>query len=179
MEQVEIDLRPRCDDGTLPPANADSTKPTPVQMIEPWYGYIEDATERATRPIRYPSETCEMLRAQGFVDIEDTVIRLPVNTWPANRHERDIGRWYNLGMCEGLEAMSIAPLTRIFKWSVHDVRRLVVDVKKGLCNQSWHVYNNLYVPIMLRNVMRHSLQIIRLATGTRLGFCLNSVLMAA
>ena len=116
-------------------------------MIEPWYGYIEDATNRASRPIQYPHETCEMLRAQGFVDVEETVIRLPVNSWPVNRHERDIGRWYNLGMCEGLDAMSLAPLTRMFEWSVHDVRRLVVDVKKGLCNTSWHVYNNLYVSL--------------------------------
>lgn len=84
-----------------------------------------------------------MLEAQGFVDVQDTVIRLPINTWPADLHQKDIGRWYNLGLCEGLEAMSLGPLTRVYRWPADDVRRLVGEVKTAICNKSFHVYNNL------------------------------------
>ena len=133
MEQVEIDLRPRCDDGTFPEQS---------QLME-WYKYLEDATTRGSKSIAYPPNTREMLHAQGFVDIEETIIRLPINSWPADPHEQDIGRWWNLGLCEGLEAMSLGPFTRVYRWPAADVRKLVGEVKTVVCNKSYHVYNNL------------------------------------
>ena len=132
LEQVEIDLRPRCDDATLP-----------FDPIVRWYNALEESTKLASRPIRYQENTYQMLQAQGFVDIEDTVIRLPINSWPADPHLKDVGRWYNLGMCEGLEAMSLGPLTRVFRWTAVDVRRLVGEVRAAICNKNIHVYNNL------------------------------------
>ena len=132
LEQVEIDLRPRCDDATLP-----------YKPIVQWYEWLEDATNRASRSIKYPPTTVQMLQAQGFVDIRETVIRLPLNTWPSDPKQKDIGRWYNLGMCEGLEAVSLGPLTRVYRWPAEDVRRLVGEVKSAMCNKRYHVYNNL------------------------------------
>ena len=134
LEQVEIDLRPRCDDSTHP------GKQSPLFR---WYDYIEDATTRGSKSIAYLPNTVDMLRNQGFVDIQETVIRLPLNSWPQDPHQKAIGRWYNLGMCEGLEAMSLGPLTRVFQWSPQDVRRLVGEVKTAVCNRNYHVYNNL------------------------------------
>ncbi|MCJ1253639.1 Secondary metabolism regulator lae1 [Lignoscripta atroalba] len=132
FEQVEIDLRPRCDDNTLP-----------YKPIIQWYEWLEDATNRASRSVRYLQDTPQMLQAQGFVDIEEIVIRLPINSWPSDRHQKDVGRWYNLGMCEGLEAISLGPLTRVYRWPADDVRRLVGEVKTAMCNKKYHVYNNL------------------------------------
>ena len=77
------------------------------------------------------------------MDIEDKVIRLPLNTWPTDKHERDIGRWYNLGLSEGLEAMSLGPFARAYRWPVADIMRLASDVKKVICNREYHIYNNL------------------------------------
>jgi hypothetical protein len=131
LEQVEIDLRPRCDDGPIP------------EKLQQWYGWLEDATTRGSKSIAYIPQTTEILRAQGFVDVEEVVIRLPINTWPANPGEKEVGRWYNLGLCEGLEALSLGPLTRVYKWPADDVRRLVGEVKTAVCNRKFHVYNNL------------------------------------
>ncbi|MCJ1380625.1 Secondary metabolism regulator lae1 [Xylographa soralifera] len=132
LEQVEIDLKPRCDDGTLP-----------ERPIMQWYNYLEDATLRGSKPIAYLPATRQTLQIQGFVDIEETIIRLPVNSWPTDPHERDIGRWYNLGLCEGLEAISLGPFTRVYQWPAEDVRKLVGEVKTAICNKKYHVYNNL------------------------------------
>ena len=131
LEQVEIDLEPRCDDGEVP------------DIMKKWYGWLNDATTRGSKSIQYVHQTTQLLQAQGFVDIKETVIRLPFNTWPQDRHEKSVGRWYNLGLCEGLEAISLGPFTRVFQWPAADVRRLCEEMKQSICNRNFHVYNNL------------------------------------
>ncbi|KAI9885340.1 MAG: Secondary metabolism regulator lae1 [Watsoniomyces obsoletus] len=135
FEQVELDYQPRCDDGTLP---QDS-------MLVRWWQYLADATARYNRPLAYNPWTRHMLQQAGFVDIQETVMRIPLNPWPANSHMKDVGRWYNLGMTEGLEALSLGPLTRVNRWSLNDVQRIVQDVKKVMCDKKVHAYNNLCV----------------------------------
>ncbi|KAL9614201.1 MAG: hypothetical protein Q9167_001289 [Letrouitia subvulpina] len=98
FEQVEMDFEPRCDDQTLPPD----------ARIRQWYNSLAQATYLANRPIAYRHDTREMLAAQGFVDIEDEVIRVPLSEWSASGYEKDMSRWYSLTMTEGLEAYSLA-----------------------------------------------------------------------
>lgn len=134
IEQVEIDLEPRCDDGSLP-ANS---------MLSQWYGYLVDATTRSSRPIAYQHNTRQMLQAAGFIDIQETIIRAPYNSWPADPHQKEIGRWYNLGITEGLEALSLGPLTRAYRWSAVDhVKPLIQAVKREICTRKIHAYNNM------------------------------------
>jgi hypothetical protein len=134
LEQVEIDLEPRCDDETLPP-NAE---------FRQWYDYIAEATQRGGRPIAYQHNTKELLRAAGFIDIVEAVIRAPVNGWSTDPHQKQIGRWYNIGLAEGLEAISAAPLTRINRWSFEQhVKPLCGRVSKELANSKIHAYNNM------------------------------------
>ncbi len=133
FEQVELDMEPRCDDGTLP---SDS-------ILVRWWRYLADATRRVNKPLAYNHWTGQMLQQAGFVDIQETVMRIPLNSWPADPHLKDVGRWYNLGMTEGLEAFSLAPFTRVNRWSLDDVKRIVRDVKKVMCDKKVHAYNNL------------------------------------
>lgn len=111
--------------------------------MQQWYDYLEDATNRASRPISYQENTKQLLETQGFVDIQDQVIQLPLNSWPSDPHLKELGRWYNLGLTEGLEAISLGPLTRVFRWPPTDVRRLVGDVKTAICSKKHHIYNNM------------------------------------
>lgn len=137
IEQIEVDLQPRCDDGTLA---ADS----PVAQ---WYQYLADATHRVFRPIAYQHNTRQMLSAAGFIDIQEFVIRAPYNSWPADPHQKEIGRWYNLAITEGLEALSLAPFTRVNRWSADEhVRPLLEAVRRQICTKKMHGYNNMYVP---------------------------------
>lgn len=134
IEQVEVDFTPRCDDGTLP-ANS---------QLAQWYGYLADATQRANRPIAYQTNTRQMLETAGFIDIAEVIIRAPYNSWPADPHQKEVGRWYNLGMTEGLEAVSLAPLTRVYQWNATEhVKPFLGEVKKQICNRKIHAYNNM------------------------------------
>lgn len=124
---------PRCDDGTLPPNS---------QLIN-WTRQILDATATSNRPIAYNTETRSMLERQGFVDIQEQIIQLPLNPWPSAPHAKDIGRWYNLGLTQGLEALSLAPLTRIKGWNKAQVDAIVQEVKREVCAKKYHVYSNM------------------------------------
>ncbi|KAJ4988140.1 regulator of secondary metabolism (methyltransferase domain-containing protein) [Stagonosporopsis vannaccii] len=136
IEHVEIDMQPRCDDGTLDPKG---------KLVQ-WYGYLADATWRVSRPIAYDHRTRQNLQAAGFIDIQETVIRVPYNSWPNDPHQKDIGRWYNLGITEGLDALSFAPLTRVYQWDLNaHVRPLLDGVKKEICNRKIHAYNNIHI----------------------------------
>ena len=131
LEQVEIDYQPRCNDGPIPP------------RLALWWSSLADATNRADRPLAFNPNTVHMLRSQGFVDVEETVIRMPFNTWPSSNHEKDIGRWHNVGLREGLEAMSLGPFFRVFKWSADHIRKLCREVEAEINDKRYHVYNNL------------------------------------
>lgn len=137
IEQVEIDWKPRCDDGTLP-----------QYPIVEWYEYLADATQRAQRPIAYQTDTRQMLEAAGFIDIRETVIRAPYNCWPVDKHQRKIGSWFLGAMAEnyfrGLESLSMAPFTRIYKWPISEVKSFITSVEKMMAKKEVHGYNNMY-----------------------------------
>lgn len=131
-----MDFEPRCDDQTLP---ADA-------RIRQWYNSLAQATSLANRPIAYRHDTKDMLVAQGFVDIEEEVIRVPLSEWPPSSYEKDMSRWYSLTLTEGLEAYSLGPLTREpCSWPREDVVRYCKEVQQEIRNRNYHTYNHMYV----------------------------------
>jgi hypothetical protein len=134
IEHVEIDLKPRCVNGTLP---AESN-------LVRWYEYLANATQTVNRPIAYNSDTRQYLENAGFIDIHEEVIRAPYNSWPNDPHQKEIGRWYQLGLTEGLEALSLAAFTRVNRWDAHEhVKPLLEAVRLEICNRKIHAYNNM------------------------------------
>ena len=105
-----------------------------------WMHYIMDATASFQRPLAYNPGTKEMLERQGFVDIRHEIIEVPLNPWTTDAHSRDIGRWYNLGLTQGLEALTLAPMTRMRRWQKEDVDRMVQEVKREICDRKIHAY---------------------------------------
>ena len=105
-----------------------------------WFQYITQAHDRAFKPLTYNIHTRPMLEGQGFVDISEQIIRVPLNPWPADHHQKDIGRWFNLGLVQGLEAMSLGPLSRMFGWKKEDIDRLTAEAKRDICLKKNHVY---------------------------------------
>jgi hypothetical protein len=127
-------LQPRCDDGTLPDDS----------LLKMWYEYIADASGRHHRPLAYNHKSKDQLRSQGFVDIEETIIRAPLNTWPTNTYQREVGKWYHVGLTEGIEAMSMALFSRIFLWSPKEtIVPWLTKVKDELTQTKIHAYNNM------------------------------------
>ena len=109
---------------------------------------MKQATEVFNRPIAYNHATPYMLAAQGFVDIEERVIRVPVSTWSRDRLERQLANWSWVAWVEmnGIEAYSLGPLTRApVSWPVDQVKRFCRESAKDMTNRQYHIYHNMYV----------------------------------
>lgn len=102
-----------------------------------------DATQRANQPIAYNQHTRQMLEHQGFTEVQEQVIRVPFNAWPADPQAKDIGRWYHLGFTQGLEALTMGPLTRHLGWNRAQVESLVAACKKEISLKRIHAYCNM------------------------------------
>lgn len=131
LEHIEIDIVPRCDDNSLA-LNSE---------LFHWTRSVLDATARSYRPLAYNEETRSMLERQGFVEIQEQIIKIPLNPWPADPHLQDVGRWYNLGLTQGLEALTMAPLSRMSNWKLDRIDKLVTDVKREICSKRHHIYS--------------------------------------
>lgn len=102
-----------------------------------------DATARAHRPIAYNPDTRMMLERQGFVEIQEQVLKVPLNPWSSDPHLKDVGRWYNLGLTQGLQALTMAPLTRMNEWKASDVDAFIAEVRRDVCSKKYHSYCNM------------------------------------
>ena len=92
-----------------------------------------------------------MLRDQGFVDIEEKVIMVPLSPWHSNPHKRNLGLWYTGWMEEpALEAMSLQPLTKFEGFTPDQVRTLAREACEDIRRTKYHAYNKLWVPSSAR-----------------------------
>lgn len=138
LEWVEVDYEPR---------NAGNV-PFPRELaLQKWYNYLKDATMRVERNMEYPHANKALLQRQGFVDIQEEIIRLPLREWPSNRptstHERELGRWWGTALHDGLEALSLQPFHKLFHWTPAVIRRFIEDVKADIRDRRYFIYNNL------------------------------------
>ncbi|KAH8596667.1 LaeA-like protein, partial [Bisporella sp. PMI_857] len=136
IEHVEIDLQPRWEKNGEVPINS---------MLSYWYRTVEDATFRANRPIKYNPEMGRILEETGFVDIKHEVIMIPLNHWPNDAFHKTIGRWYNLGLTQGLQALTLAPLYRMSGFDKARVDGVVDEARKEACTRRFHTYNEMHI----------------------------------
>ncbi|CCX06764.1 S-adenosyl-L-methionine-dependent methyltransferase [Pyronema domesticum] len=135
FEYVDIDFAMRSDDGSLLESSA----------LYQWQRYLVEASSAAGKSLAYRRDTRQLLHNAGFVDIEEIVLKIPINPWPTEPNMKTLGLWYSLGMQEGLEAFSLGPLCRVMKWPIDDVKRFLDDVRKDMKNRSIRAYNTMHI----------------------------------
>ena len=136
IEQLEIDIEPRCDDGTL----------RPDSVLVKWHRYLLEATSQTGKPLQYQHNTRELLSAAGFIDIREHVIRVPYHHWPVDPVQSSIGNFYQLTLnqIKGLEALSMAPFSRVFQWQRSQIEGFCQMVRQEIMSTQIHAYNNMY-----------------------------------
>ena len=134
-------MAPRSEDGVL----------LVNSKLANWHRLVSDAIERAYRPPTYKTDTQGLLEKRGFVDIKKDIIKIPLNSWPADgkeeeeAEEKNIRRWYNVAFGLGLEAMSLAPLTRMYNWERTAVVKLCSEVEEEISSKEFRAYCNMLV----------------------------------
>ncbi|KAI1392863.1 methyltransferase LaeA [Hypoxylon trugodes] len=135
FEHVEIDLTPKSELGELPDDS----------HLKIWAQELTEAMNRARRPITANLRTVEILQSLGYVDVEQVSKRIPFTTWPDSEPEKEIGKWFNLGITMGLQALSIAPLTRMNGYEPDQVNDLIAKVRKEMCSRGMRAYCTMYI----------------------------------
>ncbi|KAI0126443.1 S-adenosyl-L-methionine-dependent methyltransferase [Xylariales sp. AK1849] len=125
IEHVEIDFRP-LSDGSLP---ADS-------RLRHWANELCGAFEQAGKPLVINPDPEFLLKQAGFADVRHEMKEIPYHPWKQSEQDKELGRWFNLGMTQALEALTLAPLTRINRRSKEEVLALTKQVKDEICTRS-------------------------------------------
>ncbi|KAK5075240.1 hypothetical protein LTR64_001445 [Lithohypha guttulata] len=146
FEHVEIDWTPRCEDNTLPPG----------KLQDWWHLYVKEPYNVVGRPIEYNHNTGGLLAAAGFYIPPDgaghMTFRIPMNGWSNRTREEHVsGTWWETAMSfgeghgHGFEALSMAVLTRVQRWSADHARKLCEDAMTEASNPTIHAFNVLHV----------------------------------
>lgn len=131
---MEIDWTPRWDDDERP-SNSSFTQ---------WAELFLTGMDQFNRTARVaPEETRQMLEATGFIDVKHEVIPAFVCPWSPDRREREIARWFNLGLSHSLESLSLMPLVEKHGLGPDEVRDLCARVKRETCILRYHTYCNM------------------------------------
>ncbi|CAJ2499961.1 Uu.00g028140.m01.CDS01 [Anthostomella pinea] len=137
LEHVEIDFRPLCEKGGKIPLQG--------SKLDEWSRELHEAMSRCGRPMEMESNTAEVLQGIGFVDIEHIQKRVPFNPWSDDPHEKEMGKWFNLAMTQGLEALALAPLTRKNGYSKEKVTEMNTHVRKEICSRELRAYCTMHI----------------------------------
>jgi hypothetical protein len=104
-----------------------------------------EAAENIGRPLTTCGRAKQMMEAVGFVDVVEIPFRWPINRWPREKKLKELGMWVQENFCSGLEAMSLALLTRGLGWTVDEVQVFTALVRNDMRDMRIHAWWPIYV----------------------------------
>ncbi|KAI8270132.1 Secondary metabolism regulator LAE1 [Colletotrichum sp. SAR 10_98] len=87
----------------------------------------------------------KVVEEAGFVDVKLTKFKWPLNPWAKDDHYKLLGEWTEENFMEGIEAWTLAPLTRALEWTREEVLVFLTQVRKELRDRSIHAYLPIFV----------------------------------
>ena len=135
IELQELRFQIQCDDGTM---KEDYT-------VEKFLNLIKEALEVFGVNLFSMTNNTQYLRDAGFINVEEKVFKIPCGTWPKNKTMKMIGLYLRSVIYDGLQAISLGPLTRGLKWTTDEVELFLVEVRKSLLDASTHSYIPFHV----------------------------------
>jgi hypothetical protein len=75
----------------------------------------------------------------GFVNVEERLLRWPINTWPKDPHLKELGAWFMHDLTEGLNSARKI-LIRGLGMEDEKVEGFLVDVREDIKNRGIHAY---------------------------------------
>lgn len=86
-----------------------------------------------------------MLQQAGFTEVAEQVIRLPFNDWVPDEYEKEIGKYYLMGLYDWVETLTLGPFSRVLRWDRPRIDKLVADVRAEICTRRHHVYSEMHI----------------------------------
>jgi hypothetical protein len=106
---------------------------------------MHEAAAKINFPLDVISHVPEMMEAAGFTEVRAKQLKWPINTWPKDKHHKEIGTFALENFLWGCESMSLALFTRALGWSADEVRVFMAHLRNDLRNRRFHAYWNFWV----------------------------------
>lgn len=135
MESQEYYSTLFCDDGTMSPD---------WKLLE-WNRYLDDAAMTFGRPLRIANKLKRWYEEAGFVDVEEKVFKVPLNAWPEDKRQKEIGVWTEANMLDGIQGFTLAWFSRVLGWSKVEIEIFLIGVRKAISQTDVHAYYKAYV----------------------------------
>ncbi|QKX56299.1 uncharacterized protein TRUGW13939_03400 [Talaromyces rugulosus] len=133
-EFQSIELNCFCDDDSRQKATAWVT----------WSENLHKAARTFGKNMRTLRTWPDRLKEAGFQNVQTMAIPLPFNPWPKDPKLKEIGRYQQLHMYEGIGSYSMRLYTGVLKWKKEDVEALLAEVQKILKDRSVHIYTMVH-----------------------------------
>lgn len=105
-----------------------------------WSTLILEASTRIGQALDNPTNYATWMQEAGFTNVQTVQYRWPLNSWPKKTADKELGLWVMVNLLDGLHGFTMALFTRILGWTVEQVERLLVDVRKDVQNKRIHAY---------------------------------------
>ncbi|KAL9618870.1 MAG: hypothetical protein Q9160_006460 [Pyrenula sp. 1 TL-2023] len=143
IECIELDPMPRADDDSLATAEA---APGGYAFAEHMNRLEEAATEWTDPPksIRIAHRMSTWMRQVGYVDVHESIYKIPISPWPKDKKLKLAGRVYEEICCDGMAGYSYRLLGQM-GMNKEEMEVLLVDVRKAVRRRDVHAWNALHV----------------------------------
>ncbi|KAK1959903.1 methyltransferase [Colletotrichum sublineola] len=131
IEFQDLCWRMSCDDGTMAPDYS------PAKMVS----LIKEGMATWGLDLFAAENHPEQLKAAGFVNQVHDVKKIPLGPWPKDKELKIIGSYSRAVIYDGVQAITMRPLTRGLGWAPSEVEVFLVGVRKELMKTSSHVYS--------------------------------------
>lgn len=117
IEIQDYDMPCRSNDGTL-----HGTK------LELWADKMVEGTHEMGRPVDQSHMYRQWMEEAGFRDIEEQRFVWPTNSWPRDKKLKELGKWTEVNLSEGMDGFTLAIFTRVLGWTKDEVDVLCAQV---------------------------------------------------
>ncbi|KFA70371.1 hypothetical protein S40285_01750 [Stachybotrys chlorohalonatus IBT 40285] len=122
------------------PIETDDDTLSDDQAISKWIKLLIEASANLGRPLTDAKHHEQRLVDAGFINVHRKTFKWPTNSWPKDRHHKEVGLWTLANIGGGLEGLSMALLTRGCGWSKDEVLAFLTQVRKDLRDPRIHAY---------------------------------------
>jgi SAM-dependent methyltransferase len=119
---------------------SDDNTYTKESSLWKYYELVNKASAKRGQPLTLDTPLIDLLSKTDFEEIECTPLKLATGTWAADPRQKELGRWSELIAKTGFEAYGLALLSREMGMNTEEIRELVDEARKDLCNKKIHTY---------------------------------------
>ncbi|KAI9679054.1 MAG: hypothetical protein M1829_001724 [Trizodia sp. TS-e1964] len=84
----------------------------------------------------------------GFSNVLKETLKLPFGTWHSDPAQKSLGKMWLICVLEGLEALTLRPLTHHLGWSAEEVRdmcqKVAGEITRDIIGQNIHAYTTVH-----------------------------------